>query len=256
MYACHYAHDDVAFMLLDAGADARAVDSAGATAVVLADQAGAEAIRLRLLAAGAGAGATGSFLSEALAALTCSAPACSAPAEDDDDGNDPPAWMPIACAGKRKPSAGSSGVRVVSDDRENDDDVDAEAEAEAEARSQAAAAAAAERGRKAAAAVAAEAAAEAAAAAAATAAAAEEEASLNAGSPPTRLAAAAQPPHASRAPGDGEALEVDPAASAVASTLFGADEPEEDRPAKQPPAFQGFGTLPADGAFEAVDLGR
>ena len=83
---------------------------------------------------------------------------------------------------------------------------------------------------------------------------------MNAGSPPSRLAAA-QPP--TRDMGDGEPSEVNSAVSAVAAAFFGADEPEEDEPpqaqprkVQQQPEFQGFGTLPTDGAFEAVDLGR
>lgn len=264
MYACHYAHEALAFALLDAGADARVVDlSTGATAVVLADQAGAEAIRLRLLAAGAGAGAAGSFLSDALAALTCSAPACAAPGEDDEDALDAPAWMPVACAGKRKNAAqGAAGVRIITDD--GDDENDSET-VEAQ-RSAAAAEAAAERGRRAAAMVAVEAAEEEAEAAAALA----QAAVLNAGAspPPARVAAeASQRPPSPRADPD-EA--VDASMSAVAAVFFGADEADEGDEAdsfaglsqqgaaqRAPPAFQGFGTLAADdGAFEPVDLTR
>lgn len=264
MYACHYAHEALAFALLDAGADARVIDlSTGATAVVLADQAGAEAIRLRLLAAGAGAGAAGSFLSDALAALTCSAPACAAPGDDDDDALDAPAWMPIACAGKRKNAApGAGGVRVISDDGEEDE--------EEARRSAAAAEAAAERGRRAAAMVAEEAAAEEAAAAAALAEAAEAAALDAAAPPPARVAAAQQqqqqPPGRNGADPDEP---VDASMSAVAAAFFGADEAEEPEAdsfaglaqqaaaQRAPPAFQGFGTLAADdGAFEPVDLNR
>ena len=267
MYACHYAHEALAFALLDAGADARVVDlSTGATAVVLADQAGAEAIRLRLLAAGAGAGAAGSFLSDALAALTCSAPACAAPGEDDEDALDAPAWMPVACAGKRKNAAqGAAGARIITDD--GDDENDSET-VEAQ-RSAAAAEAAAERGRRAAAMLAEEAAEEEAEAAAALAQAVEA-AVFNAGAspPPARVAAdASQRPPSPRADPD-EA--VDASMSAVAAVFFGADEADEGDEAdsfaglsqqgaaqRAPPAFQGFGTLAADdGAFEPVDLKR